>query len=88
MTIQPAVSDILLFYLLLLLLGTALFYVFDRLQDHNRDWKISRARLMTCRKCGQVFLLRRQSQNRKCPECGGNSGEFRYPRSEIQQDFR
>ena len=64
------ISSLLLLYTLLALLGGLLLLLADKLWFSNHNWHLSRSKLLTCRKCGNVFSLPRQSVDRRCPLCG------------------
>ncbi|MBO7741209.1 MAG: hypothetical protein J6S21_01520 [Victivallales bacterium] len=51
----------------------------------NHTWSISRSKLLSCRKCGNVYLLKRQQVDRRCPQCGANGGSFRMPYSGARE---
>ena len=81
-------EESLLLYTLLLLGLSAFSYILFRLRKSSMEWKVSQTRMMSCRKCGQVFLLRRQERDKRCPVCGENSRDFRMPHSVILNKMR
>ena len=88
MNIFLHLEESLLLYTLLLLGLTAFSYILFRLRQKSMEWEISRSRLMSCQKCGQVFLLRRQERDRRCPVCGEKSRDFRLPHSVLFNKIR
>ena len=51
------ITSLLLLYMLLALLGGLLLLLADKLWFSNHNWHLSRTKLLTCRKCGNVFQL-------------------------------
>ena len=88
MNISLYLEEGLLLYTLLLLGLTAFSYILFRLRKGSMEWEISRSRMMSCRKCGQVFLQRRQERDKRCPVCGEKSRDFRLPHSVILNKMR
>jgi len=88
MRLSLHLEECLLLYTLLLLAVSAFSYILFRLRKSSMDWSISRSQMMACKKCGQVFLLRRQERDRRCPVCGENSRNFRLPHSVILDKMR
>ncbi len=88
MNLSLYLEESLLLYTLLLLGLTAFCYILFRLRKSSLEWQISRSRMMSCKKCGQVFLLRRQERDKRCPVCGENSRDFRLPHSVILNKIR
>jgi hypothetical protein len=83
MNINLHIEECLLLYTMLLLVFVAGSYVLFRLRRKAGGWEPSRSRLMSCRKCEKVFLLKRQQRDRRCPDCGEPSREFRPPHSVL-----
>lgn len=73
------ITSLLLLYMLLALLGGLLLLLADKLWFSNHNWHLSRTKLLTCRKCGNVFQLPRQSVDRRCPLCAAAPSPSRCP---------
>ncbi|MGN0866266.1 MAG: hypothetical protein ACI4SG_01125 [Oligosphaeraceae bacterium] len=82
------VSSLLLLYTLLALLGGLLLLLAEKLWFSNHNWHLSRSKLLTCSKCGNVFSLARQSVDRRCPLCGGRTQPFQMPYSGIHETLK
>lgn len=82
------VSRLLLLYTLLALLGGLVLLLADKLWRSNHNWRLSRSKLLTCKKCGNVFALPRQGVDRRCPLCGGSTTSFQMPYSGIHETLK
>ncbi len=80
-----SVADGLILYTLILVVAAVLAWLTDTLWYSNHDWSISKSRLMSCGKCGHVFLLGRQCLDRRCPVCGARAHHFRMPYSGVHE---
>ncbi|NMA41831.1 MAG: hypothetical protein GX946_00440 [Oligosphaeraceae bacterium] len=88
MNINLHIEECLLLYTIVLLAFVAASYILFRLRRKADNWEPSRARLMSCRKCEKVFLMKRQQIDRRCPACGEISHEFRPPHSVLFTKLR
>lgn len=80
-----SLADGLTLYTLILVFGCVVILIGDLIWQSNHNWHISKSKLMTCRKCGNVFLLQRQAVERRCPECGGHGVSFHLPYSGMHE---
>ena len=80
-----SVSEGLILYTLILVVIAAVAWINDSLWYSNHSWSISKSHLMSCRKCGNVFLLGRQQLDTRCPKCGARASRFRMPYSGVHE---
>jgi predicted RNA-binding Zn-ribbon protein involved in translation (DUF1610 family) len=81
-------ADALILYTLILIVFCVVCLVGDLLWRSNHSWHLSKSRLMSCRKCNTVFLLKRQQLDRRCPNCGTRGTPFRMPYSGVHETLR
>ncbi|GEM_PF-2202946 len=81
-------SKLLLLYTLVILVGGLLLLLVDKLWMSNHNWHLSRSKLLTCSKCGNIFQLPRQSVDRRCPQCGGKTQPFQMPYSGLHETLK
>ena len=81
-------SDRIFLYVVVFLILAVVLVVEDMLWYSQHSLHISRSRLLTCRKCGHVFLQRRQQVERRCPLCGSPANTFRLPYSGVHEKLR
>lgn len=83
MSFMVNIANGMLIYTLVLISILALLYILERFRQNNCEWELSRSQLMVCKKCGRVFLIKRQERSRQCPECGNIASRFRIPRTGV-----
>lgn len=81
-------SSLILLYTLLFLLVALALVLAEKLWYSNHSWHLSHSKLLTCRKCGNVFQLPRQAVDRRCPLCGGGTQPFQMPYSGIHETLK
>ena len=81
-------SGFLILYMLMALLGAITLLLLEWLWFNSHNWHLSRSKLLTCKKCGNVFQLPRQSVDRRCPACGGRTQPFQMPYSGIHETLK
>ena len=80
-----SLSNGLTLYTVILVVAGIIALLSELLWRSNHSWSISRSKLMSCKKCGNVYLLKRQQLDRRCPQCGGSGGAFRMPYSGARE---
>ncbi len=80
-----SLGDGLTLYTMILVVSCIVILLSDLLWHSNHNWHLSKSKLMTCRKCGNVFLRKRQQIGHRCPECGGATTPFHLPYSGMHE---